>query len=85
MKVQCSENNVLVLALGGSILFNRSLKHRTPKNRDLGKASKNKKCKSLDIVQTGGRGGKEVGCNVQTFLNVEQEKKWPKTAEVVDK
>ena len=27
----------------------------------LGKASKNKKCKTLDIVQTGGRGGQEIG------------------------
>ena len=44
-----------------------------------------KKCKTLDIVQTGGRGGQEIGWNVQTFLNVEQKKKCPKTKEFIDK
>ena len=32
----------------------------------------------MDIVQTGGRGGLEIGCNVQTFLNVKQKKNAPK-------
>ena len=39
----------------------------------------------MDIVQTGGRGGQEIGWNVQTFLNVEQKKKCPKTKELIDK
>ena len=39
---------------------------------------KKKKCKTLDIVQTGGRGSQEIGCNVQTFLNVKEKKNAPK-------
>ena len=46
-----------------------------------------KKFKTFDIVQTGRRkgGGKEVRCNIQNLLKCCTEKKWPKTAEFMDK
>ena len=37
------------------------------------------------LPKRGEGGGNEVGWNVKTFLNVEQKKKWPKTAEFIDK